>query len=239
MPELLYAGVITAPVQHHPWHRHNHWELVCYTAGAGVTTVGDSAIPFRIGTIIALPPELPHQEDATTPTYANIHLGVRGGLGRGIPCCQDDDAGSFRTIGEALVREARDRLPGWESTAAALLNVLLLWLRRWSGPADTLMTRADRLLRARLADPDLRVDAVARELGVSDDTLRRRFVALHGEPPRRRLLRLRLDESRLALARGASVAAAATAAGFSDPFHFSRSFRAAFGHPPSAERTSP
>jgi AraC-like DNA-binding protein len=236
MATLLYAGALDTPVDAYRQHRHDHWELVLYTAGRGTITVGGTPHRFAPGRIFALPPALPHSEtaDAGAP-FRNLHIGVRGLPRGGTRVCDDDAEQTFLHAAQALVREQRCRPPGWRATSAALLDLLLVYLERWTATVDPLVADADERLHAALAQPGFRIAALAQRLGVSDDTLRRRFTAVHGEGPQQRLLRLRLEKSRLLLARGARVGDAAGACGFTDAAYFSRAFRAAFGRPPSAE----
>ncbi|MGH3584255.1 MAG: cupin domain-containing protein, partial [Mycobacterium sp.] len=97
MPDLLFAGIMNEARTGSPRHSHHCWEMVRYVEGSGVLTVGGRRIPFAPGTIMALPPEVPHEEDAPGG-YRCYFVGFKGPKPRGeIPVCQDDEHGSFAT----------------------------------------------------------------------------------------------------------------------------------------------
>lgn len=98
--------------------------------------------------------------------------------------------------------------------------------------------RAELFIEARLADPTLGVDVVARGLGVSRTVLYGLFKPSGGVAQyilARRLLRLRTALRNPSEA--CSVAELAFACGFSSESHCSRAFRAAFGLPPGRYRS--
>ncbi len=80
---------------------------------------------------------------------------------------------------------------------------------------------------------DVRVEDVARQLGVDRTTVYRRFRQAYNLTPRDYLLEVRLDHASHLLRNGSSVKHAALSSGFSDPHYFSRRFRIVFGVPPS------
>lgn len=102
--------------------------------------------------------------------------------------------------------------------------------------------RARSFVRDHLSDPALSAGAVARAIGLSESTLHRAF---RDEPMTlmQWLWRERLDAIRRDLANPANVRRTATdiafARGFNDASHFSRAFKARFGHTPSAFRRRP
>lgn len=81
-----------------------------------------------------------------------------------------------------------------------------------------------------------RLADLARMVGMSPFHFARTFRALTGAPPHRYLLEARMQQARAMLRQGASVTAAAVAAGYDDFSHFSRTFRRCFGHAPSRLR---
>ena len=93
-------------------------------------------------------------------------------------------------------------------------------------------------MRARADQPDLGIETVSHAFGISSRTVSRLFAA-EGTTPMRWLWSERVAAARQALSRrgAARVSDVAAANGFSDMAHFSRAFRRAFGHPPSATRS--
>jgi AraC-like DNA-binding protein len=106
-----------------------------------------------------------------------------------------------------------------------------------SEPADhrSRLACAKRFILANLDDPHLDLARIARSQNVAPRTLYRLFAA-EGTTPIRWLWRQRLAASFEALSEGriSNVTDAALSYGFSDVSHFSRSFKATFGHAPGA-----
>ncbi len=100
------------------------------------------------------------------------------------------------------------------------------------------VSQAIRYAEARL-DRSFTPADVAEAVGLSSRQLSRLFRSALGESPARYFFRLRLERSRLLLRRTVMpVLDISVACGFASQAHFSRSYRAEFGHPPSAERNS-
>jgi AraC-like DNA-binding protein len=97
------------------------------------------------------------------------------------------------------------------------------------------LEQVKRYLLARLDDADLDIARIAKSQNMAPRTLSRLF-AVEGTTPIRWLWRQRLAGTYKALAEGhiAQVIDAALTFGFSDPSHFSRSFKAEFGQSPQA-----
>ena len=79
-----------------------------------------------------------------------------------------------------------------------------------------------------LVDHDF--DELAREMGCSPATFRRRWLRYVGVPPRRYVVDLRIRQAcRMLVETELSVAEIAVASSFSDPLYFSRVFRKTVG----------
>jgi AraC-like DNA-binding protein len=96
------------------------------------------------------------------------------------------------------------------------------------------VTEAKQFVEANLSNPELSIETVATEMGVSSRYLRGLFQ--HTEKLSHYILRRRLEESASQLGdasnRYVSITAIALRCGFNSPSHFSRSFLACFGHTP-------
>ncbi len=96
----------------------------------------------------------------------------------------------------------------------------------------SLLLLGHRTAQGWLAPPD-----VAREVGLSYETFRKRFVQLGGESPGQYQRRRRLDWARAAIYQGdRSMKQIADELGFCDVFHFSKAFKQVVGTTPSEYR---
>ncbi len=94
------------------------------------------------------------------------------------------------------------------------------------------MARAVEVIRENLAKP-LRIEAMARTLGMSVSGFHARFKAVTAMSPLQFQKRLRLEEARrLLLSEDADAAEAGYRVGYADPSHFSREYKRHFGDPP-------
>jgi AraC-like DNA-binding protein len=94
------------------------------------------------------------------------------------------------------------------------------------------MTRAIERLRKEFDQP-LRIDAIARELGLSVSGFHHHFKAITAMSPLQFQKRLRLQEARrLMLSESLDAASAAFRVGYHDASHFNREYKRLFGLPP-------
>lgn len=107
-----------------------------------------------------------------------------------------------------------------------------------SSQTDEKVHRALLTMEQNLGAP-LAIDEVARRVGLSPRQLERRFQQVLGLCPTAAYRELRLRYASWLLNNTAlSVTDVAVEAGFADGAHFSRQFRAAYGHPPSLHRSA-
>ncbi len=97
-----------------------------------------------------------------------------------------------------------------------------------------LASDAREAFAARLADPDLSVDGVARSLCVSPEYLRRVFKEAYGVSPKRYILERRIEKAKALLtSREFSVGRVRELCGYEDDGYFSREFKRLTGRTPS------
>ncbi len=236
MANLLSIGALTKPWQSCPVHQHDCWEFVIYTRGEGVATIGEQPIAFTPGTIICMPPRIPHREHAPRG-YTNIHMSIARYAARGaeVPVFNDDANQSFLHVAQLLHREFHLRHARWQLICQDLCALLLRYLERWSdaGSSAPLVDRIKNLLLGGLADGDFSVGDALATLPCSADHARRIFLAATGITPKRYLADLRVHEAKQLLASGCTVGEAAAHVGMDDPYYFSRMFRKHAGASPS------
>jgi AraC-like DNA-binding protein len=103
-------------------------------------------------------------------------------------------------------------------------------------PADAaFVRRVARIIEQHLADSDLQVERLSREIGLSRVHLYRKIKAATGLSPSAYIRNYRLRQAARLLHEGhCSVSDAAYRTGFNDLSHFSKCFKKAFGICPSA-----
>jgi len=111
----------------------------------------------------------------------------------------------------------------------AIFEEFLLARRRPTSP-DAIVAEAVRVIRR--THGNLRIDALARHLGVSRDPLEKRFRRAVGASPKQFASILRLRHVVQALQSGVGLTRASIDAGYFDQAHFNRHFRSVFGEAP-------
>ncbi|MEO6338902.1 MAG: GlxA family transcriptional regulator [Caulobacteraceae bacterium] len=109
-------------------------------------------------------------------------------------------------------------------------------LRERTGVSDTRLLRALAYMEAHVEEP-ASLSTLAAIAGVSPRQLERLFRRLLGEAPAARYLQIRLDRAHVLLRQTTmTTIEAAVACGFVNGSHFSRTYKARFGAPPSRDR---
>jgi AraC-like DNA-binding protein len=174
---------------------------------------------------IGLPADLVRRASAalpSSPLYGLVHRHLRDLAERAEEISGDAGASAFGTATTDLVRALITSAVGDE---------------RFKRPAmaETLMTRVTTYIGLHLTDPDLSAEVIARTHHVSVRQLYKTCAAA-GLSLEQWIIDQRLEAARNVLAspagRHRSIAATALDCGFSDPSHFARRFRAAFGMSP-------
>ena len=231
---LLLVAPTPAAVGH--WHGHD----VSLEQGA-VALLGNSDGSWRAptglhGIQVNLPRAAVAISDAEIATINDRQLVQRdpvfGSLVRPVLLGM---AGRLRELSHADMTE----LPAvWPSMIAMLTRSLAGRDTNGAEPALARRIQARRFIRAHLADPGLSPDGIARAVHVSRRTLYASFPAaddgIAAEIRRQRLQRARAMLLDPAVTR--PIAEIAAAVGLTSPAHFSRLFRAEYGHSPRAAR---
>jgi AraC-like DNA-binding protein len=130
------------------------------------------------------------------------------------------------------LREYFEQRPGAIDMRGDMQEVVAFGRRRARRSMDARIARAVAELQDG-ADEELSAATAAATAGLSPSRFQHLFTQEVGVPFRRYRGWHRLRAAIRVAAQGASLTAAAHAAGFADQAHFSRAFRAAFGAPPS------
>lgn len=122
-----------------------------------------------------------------------------------------------------------------EAAVSAALYAALVHLHPRPAAPDPPLARARACIEERFADPELGMQAIARQVGLSRFHLSRTFKAAFGLSPYAYLLAVRFRHAQELLRAGGQTARqVARAVGFADPVHFAHAFRRHVGVTPGA-----
>jgi AraC family transcriptional regulator len=204
-------------------------------------TASDTAWTSYHGCMI--PPDLPHEFDASGNTVAHVFVDPETAEGHSLR--RRLVAGTIIPLDDGEREDAAQILTtAWAASheCLRLASAAREVIRRVAGAdprpvaTDPRVLGAIELIRARIGGP-VSLTGVARDLNISPSRLRHLFVEEVGLPFRTYILWQRLHRV-LQMSDGETLTEAALAAGFADAAHMTRTFRRMFGLAPSAlERT--
>jgi AraC-like DNA-binding protein len=230
------------------------WELVWTLDGSAVWSRDGERFDLAPGSLLLAHPGI-HDQFTWDPRQVTRHGFVHFDLDDppagmiGLPPRTIRRDGVLPGLLQHLLWLEQTRPDDWELLAASALRHVLGLFATGSDGAGGNPACSHPVVERALAEAarvwgcgELRpvpVARLARAAGVTRAHLSRVFVRELGAAPAEALRQIRLDHAARLLARsGTSVAEAARSAGFTDPFHFSRAFRAAYGRSPRAFRAS-
>lgn len=232
------------------------WELVWIRDGSARWTCDGRTLAMPPGSVALARPGMRDAfawDAARTTRHGFIHFRLLrrpGGLPppERWPLVRAPEGGPLVPVLDHLVALLAARPPGWEMQAEAAMTFALRafvsgHLAAGVGDGAPPHPAIDRLLdglRRHWAEAPLRqppLAALCRMAGVSRVHLTRLCQRELGHPPVAAVRNLRLHEAAQLLATTTlSVQEVAERCAFASPFHLSRAFRSAYGHPPTAWR---
>jgi AraC-like DNA-binding protein len=244
-----FVGVrheIAAPLNEKPFRL--PWLVVHLTeAGETINESGLHRVPQRPGSIVVMPRGIIHNDRVIKVPYRSRYILLVG-------CLADQFQAQFWQSGRLQVELYDAPPPAWKKLILDLVELLIEQPSGWSWqalarvgtlldallqqppqryPYADLLGRVQRLVESDTGNP-WRLDDVAAAFRTDIKTLSRQFYRLVNQPP---ALWIRQQRMRLALkflSQGMSVTTVSEQMGFSDPFCFSRQFKAIRGVSPSS-----
>ena len=155
-----------------------------------------------------------------------------------------DEQKRFSRLLRQMGRDISEKESGWELRVKCQLACLLIdFCRAYEkhvsapdekSPYPNYVASALRIITVRYSDPDLSVQSIAKETGVTPDYLSRQFRVLTGVGVQEYLRRYRFAKATELLLSGMSVSDVSKGVGFASLCHFSREFKKELGVTPSA-----
>ena len=115
-----------------------------------------------------------------------------------------------------------------------LLGIFYGMLQRLTASVPEKLAPALRCIEERYREPGLSNEELAMLCGVSEVYFRRLFTARYGVTPRQFLIDVRVNRAKQLLSEGVlKISAVSEQCGFSNPYHFCRTFRERVGVTPT------
>lgn len=241
MQNLLAIGIIQNSLFHFNPHEHPCWEIVYYTHGNGILTVGSQEIPFRPGDIVCQPPSIPHSE-FSEKGYRNIHfcVGTMESRGESVPRFIDNESRQIYHLLMQLYTEFHIQRKNWRNITEGLLYTAYQYMLSFSSNSlrNPYVEKIEKLLVSNISNQGLRLKKVLDEIPFSIDHTRRLFIKETGKTPSQYLMEKRIGYAKQLMEiqlknYAISIKEIALQAGFSDPYYFSRVFKKVTGKCPT------
>ncbi len=230
MNDIIFAGkhFLTYSVSR---HKHSSWELVYCTGKSGKFVFEGLSLPYGVGDIVVIPPEMPHK-NVSEGGFTNIHLNiVEATLPFRQPVLIRDD-GNHSLL--HLFSNAYYLYSGDPERRAALLSsygnliVRYLTLHQSIHPKNRVTEEIEQSIVQNYGDSNYELDAVLRAYPYCYDYLCKIFRKEVGMTPHKYLTSLRLQAAADMLCsdfNNGRIAEIALLCGFRDSLYFSRLFK--------------
>lgn len=229
-------------------HRHAWCQAIVYLSGTGEQTMGATRARIEPGTLVVLPPGVPHaftRRGRQAPLCLLVDFRLQGARRRHATACglNRSELARLRTHVAGLVRlqaDTRNALR-WEG-AVHVLEVLLTllravgWIDRVAAPERPSSDRRVATLLATVSHTTSLAESIRRS-GYQRDHLNRLIKTETGLTLGQYRAQLRLTKAKELLTSGLKVAQAGAAIGLPDQGYFARWFRRQTGQTPSAWRS--
>ena len=223
-------------------HTHDVSEIILVTEGEGVRTVDNAQLSFHPGSIIIIPPNVPHQSHSDGEymeifIQADQPIPLAGNSNRDVIVLEDDEENAVSTLMKMMLY--RYIKGGKNDATLSLMFDLVIQLLNEKCVAlqqDPVVEEVCRLLALHYNDPQFSVSSLFETTGYNKDHIRRRFISVRGVTPSEYLTQLRIKHAKRLLKRKnelqLSVADIGEMCGYYDPHYFSRIFKKETGVTP-------
>lgn len=237
MSSVVFCGMLSEPMYKFELHKHDTWEIICYTEGTGVIVINDKPYQFGSGSTFVMPPGTLHSE-TSEGGFRNVFVTLNK---LNIPlhnyvCLQDSSSQLLQSIMTQMFYTfnygKNDKFALLDSLAGVIEQFILSSLGAENQYPE--IEAFENILAANISNKSFVIGDALSKQPMSPDYFRRHFKNKTGKTPVQYLTDLRIKTAIKFLEYGfTSIAQIADITGFGDPFYFSRVFKKHTGISPS------
>lgn len=231
-----------AGTKSYPLHEHNRFEIMLYLSGNGYMRTREGNYPFSPGTVIIIPPGLPHGSTSGQP-FQNISIvgDFQSQLFFEAPVVLQDNAfQEGRSLAEAIYRNRHLN----DSYLSSLCTAFVLFILRSIHTEDNITSAVNRIIAAiqqGFPDADFSPEEQLKKSGYAEDYVRSCFKAHTGKTPKQFLRDIRIQHACHLMeiyAGRLSLAQIGEKCGYTDYVYFSKKFKEVTGVAPKRYKAS-
>lgn len=221
-------------------HSHEVWEIILNLDGFGTSQIGDVSYNFKPGTIICIPPNVPHSK-SSDGKFKDIFMRVNDFPIRSnieVFSFIDDEEKSFETLIHLAYRFFHKKEANYMLIVNALYDSMYQLLLSWitDRPKNDSVELFKNELILNFTNPDFQIATAMKNTAYCSDYFRRCFKKDTGVTPMAYLTDLRIEYSKNLLKQKGNlkmnISEISLLAGFYDAHYFSRVFKNKVGISP-------
>lgn len=219
-------------------HLHKHWEIVYYTEGTGILTVGKNKWQFHPEMIVILPPYIEHDE-ITDGNFGNIYLIVDdiAGFSEEPVFFNDNPLGYFREIMMQIYGCYHESSQNMKELANSLTSVLIAYAHIWAfNKHSRYVDYCISAIRNGYYDSNFSLDSVYQKIPMSKIYFISLFKKEMSVTPHEYMTSCRIEFAKKLLIHDHMspmlINRISQMSGFKDPYYFSRIFKKYIGISP-------
>ena len=223
-------------------HSHECWEIMLCLRGTGTVVINGHEYDFWERTIFCIPPHMPHSK-RSEHGYCDHSMYVTDFVppnGNSILILEDDGDHTFTNLMNSARLIQLQRLPSATQFVEFIANAMCQLLLSWSQVERTQRDEIDafqQVLMENISNCTFDITAAIAQTGYSASHFRKLFKAALGQSPLSYFNHLRIEYSKTLLCQAGgslSIREIANNSGYSDPYYYSRLFKAYTGCSPSS-----
>ena len=232
MPVIL-LGKCLLPRTDCKYHSHETWEIIVNTEGTGSDLVDGTEYPFSPGSILCVPPNLPHAK-VSQGQFKDIFIQSADFIISSKPevlLFQDGEDKAVETLMHLAYQAYHKKEKGYLNVTGALYDAIqyILLGRKHNPGMSPVIDKLTGMIVENFLDPEFEVSGAIESLPYCKDYIRRLFKQEIGMTPVSYMNSLRLEHAKKLLKQqpvtGHTAGEIALMCGFYDPRYFSRLFR--------------
>lgn len=239
--QIEFIGMSGKLLNSVPKNKHDFWEILFYLEGEGTLTIGDDEYAFKPKQIICQPPNVLHCENSEGG-FRNIYLQIKDYIppnDSAVPIFFDLPDKSFEKLILMAFDNYHKKEENYEAILNALCDVMYQLLISWSTDTKTKNVYVEEfkhILLKNITNTNFDICSAIAKTNYCNGHFRRSFKHSTGTTPTAYFINLRVEYAKKLLDQQPTtkltIKGIAKAAGFSDPYYFSRIFKSKTGKSP-------